>query len=154
MLKNLINRVLHKVAYVAPGGKRFRPWLHRRRGAHIGRDVWISQYVYIDEIHPEGVTIGDNCTIGLRTSIFSHFYWGPKKENRIKGDVRAERALRFKNLLRVIWGQTKLEYCKKRLGSGLGYLDIERRYLGKKKDFSVRSWHEKKTMGSELDIGQ
>jgi len=39
----------------------------------------------------------------------------------------------------VIWGQTKLEYCKKRLGSGLGYLDIERRYLGKKKDFSVRS---------------
>jgi len=81
MLKNLINRVLHKVAYVAPGGKRFRPWLHRRRGAHIGRDVWISQYVYIDEIHPEGVTIGDNCTIGLRTSIFSHFYWGPKKEN-------------------------------------------------------------------------
>jgi len=52
MLKNLINRVLHKVAYVAPGGKRFRPWLHRRRGAHIGRDVWISQYVYIDEIHP------------------------------------------------------------------------------------------------------
>ena len=57
----------------------------------------------------------------------------------VKGDVRAERALRFKNLLRVIWGQTKLEYCKKRLGSGLGYLDIERRYLGKKKDFRVRS---------------
>ena len=101
MLKNLINRVLHKVAYVAPGGKRFRPWLHRRRGAHIGRDVWISQYVYIDEIHPEGVTIGDNCTIGLRTSIFSHFYWGPKKENRIKGDVRAERAWRR----RESWGR-------------------------------------------------
>jgi len=125
MLKNLINRVLHKVAYVAPGGKRFRPWLHRRRGAHIGRDVWISQYVYIDEIHPEGVTIGDNCTIGLRTSIFSHFYWGPKKENNSgkvvieknvfvgphcvilpnvrkgKGDVRAERAWRR----RESWGR-------------------------------------------------
>ena len=32
------------------------------------------------------------------------------ERREIKGDVRAERALRFKNLLRVIWGQTKLEY--------------------------------------------
>ena len=58
-----------------------RPWLPRRREVHIGEKVWISQYVYIDEIHPEGVTIGDNCTIGLRTSIFSHFYWGSRKDN-------------------------------------------------------------------------
>ena len=47
----------------------------------IGRNVWISQYVYIDELHPEAVTIGDNCSLGLRTSIFTHFYWGPRKSN-------------------------------------------------------------------------
>jgi acetyltransferase-like isoleucine patch superfamily enzyme len=41
--------------------------------------VWISQYVYIDELHPEAITISDNTTIGLRTSIFAHFYWGPKR---------------------------------------------------------------------------
>jgi acetyltransferase-like isoleucine patch superfamily enzyme len=45
--------------------------------------VWISQYVYIDELHPEAITISDNTTIGLRTSIFAHFYWGPK---RVGGD--------------------------------------------------------------------
>ena len=45
----------------------------------MGRDVWISQFVYIDELHPEAVTIGDNVTVGLRTSIFSHFYWGPRQ---------------------------------------------------------------------------
>jgi acetyltransferase-like isoleucine patch superfamily enzyme len=35
--------------------------------------------VYLDELHPADVTIGDNCTIGLRTSIFTHFYWGPRR---------------------------------------------------------------------------
>jgi len=62
-----------------PGGYTLRVWLHRGRGAKIGKNVWISQFVYIDELHPEAVTIQDNCTIGLRTSIFTHFYWGPRK---------------------------------------------------------------------------
>jgi acetyltransferase-like isoleucine patch superfamily enzyme len=35
--------------------------------------------VYIDELHPENVFIGENSTIGLRTSIFTHFYWGPRR---------------------------------------------------------------------------
>ncbi len=81
MLRNIFNRFLLKLSYVVPGGFNLRPWIHRLRGAHIGKGVWISQFVYIDEIHPEGVTIEDNCTIGLRTSIFSHFYWGSKKAN-------------------------------------------------------------------------
>jgi acetyltransferase-like isoleucine patch superfamily enzyme len=79
MLRNVFGRLIHKVAFIAPGGGGLRPWLHRLRGADIGRNVWIAQFVYLDELHPENVTIGDNCTIGLRTSIFSHFYWGPKK---------------------------------------------------------------------------
>lgn len=58
-----------------------RPWLQRLRGVVIGKNVWISQLVYIDEIHPTAVTIGDNCVIGLRTSIISHFYSGPRKPN-------------------------------------------------------------------------
>jgi acetyltransferase-like isoleucine patch superfamily enzyme len=74
-----IKRILHQLAYIAPGGYTLRPLLHRKRGAHIGKNVWISQYVYIDELHPEAITILDNTTIGLRTSIFAHFYWGPKR---------------------------------------------------------------------------
>lgn len=35
--------------------------------------------VYIDELHPADVEIGDNCTIGYRSSIFTHFYWGRRR---------------------------------------------------------------------------
>ena len=30
---------------------------------------------------PEAVSIGDNSTIGLRTTIFTHLYWGGKRKN-------------------------------------------------------------------------
>ena len=79
MFSQVISRLLHKLAFVAPGGFGLRPWLHKVRGVKIGKDVWISQLVYLDELHPEDISIGDNTTIGLRTSIFSHFYWGPRK---------------------------------------------------------------------------
>lgn len=81
MLPNFLGRFLHKLAFVSPGGFTLRPWLHRLRGAKIGRNVWIAQQVYLDEIHPAEVTIGDNCTIGYRTSIFSHFYWGSRRSH-------------------------------------------------------------------------
>jgi acetyltransferase-like isoleucine patch superfamily enzyme len=85
MLINLIRRILHKLAFIIPGGYGMRPWLHRLRGVSVGKNVWIAQYVYIDELHPEDVTIGEGTTIGLRTSIFTHFYWGPRRStNRAK----------------------------------------------------------------------
>jgi acetyltransferase-like isoleucine patch superfamily enzyme len=56
----------------------------------VGHNVWISQFVYIDELHPEAVTIEDNCTIGLRTSIFTHFYFGPRRSNASAGPVVIE----------------------------------------------------------------
>lgn len=78
-IPSITKRVLHKIAMIAPGGWTLRPALHRMRGVDIGRGVWISQYVYIDELHPEAVRIGDNTTIGLRTSIITHLYWGYAK---------------------------------------------------------------------------
>lgn len=84
-------RLLHRLALIIPGGWTIRPWLHRLRGAKIGKNVWISQFVYIDELHPEGVIIEDNCTIGLRTSIFTHFYWGSRKEKGGYGKVIIEK---------------------------------------------------------------
>ncbi len=75
----LLGRLAGRIAFVAPGGFSLRPWLQRLRGVAIGNNVWISQFVYIDEVHPTDVTIGDNCTIGLRTSIISHFYTGPRR---------------------------------------------------------------------------
>lgn len=81
MLRNIINRLLHFLAFILPGGKSLRPWLHKKRGVSIGNNVWISKLVYIDELHPEAVTIGDNSTLGLRTSIITHLYWGERKSN-------------------------------------------------------------------------
>ena len=75
----LLSRIVGRLAFVSPGGTGVRPWLHRMRGVTIGKNVFISQYVYIDEIHPIDITIGDNCVIGLRTSIISHFYSGPRR---------------------------------------------------------------------------
>jgi acetyltransferase-like isoleucine patch superfamily enzyme len=75
----LLSRLAGRLAFIAPGGFSVRPWLHRLRGAAIGKNVWISQFVYLDELHPSDVTIGDNCTIGLRTSLISHFYSGPRR---------------------------------------------------------------------------
>jgi acetyltransferase-like isoleucine patch superfamily enzyme len=76
---SFFGRLLSKLAFAAPGGFGLRPWLHKIRGVKIGNKVWISQFVYIDELHPESVSIGDNTTIGIRTSIIAHFYWGPKR---------------------------------------------------------------------------
>jgi acetyltransferase-like isoleucine patch superfamily enzyme len=79
MLPVLLNRLAGRIALVVPGGGSFRPWLQRLRGVVMGRNVWIGQFVYIDELHPTDITIGDNCSIGLRTSIISHFYSGPRR---------------------------------------------------------------------------
>jgi acetyltransferase-like isoleucine patch superfamily enzyme len=90
MLPNLLTRLIHKTAFVIPGGGSVRPWLHRLCGAAIGEHVFIAQLVYIDDLHPEDISIGDNCTIGLRTSIFTHFYWGPRRP-KSNGKVVIER---------------------------------------------------------------
>jgi acetyltransferase-like isoleucine patch superfamily enzyme len=89
-LYEIFQRILNKFAAAIPGGYWLRPRLHRVRGVKIGENVWISQYVYIDELHPEAVTIGNNCTIGLRVSIFSHFYYGPKRSIEHAGPVVIE----------------------------------------------------------------
>ncbi len=87
MGQGLVQRVLHRISYSVPGGYSIRPWLHRLRGAVIGKNVWISRMVYIDELHPEAVTIGDDSSIGIRTSIITHFYWGPRRTTESAGKV-------------------------------------------------------------------
>lgn len=80
MAWNLLSRLMHIIAFIGPGGGTLRPWLHRRRGVRVGKNVWLSHFVYIDDLHPEAVSIGDNCTIGMRTTIFVHMYWGRRKD--------------------------------------------------------------------------
>lgn len=78
-MNRLVGTALGRLALVSPGGSSVRPRLHRWRGVSIGDNVWIGLYVYIDDLHPEAISIGNNCTIGIRTSIITHFYWGPRQ---------------------------------------------------------------------------
>jgi acetyltransferase-like isoleucine patch superfamily enzyme len=82
-----LQRLLRRLAYAAPGGYSLRPMLHKWRGVKIGKRVWISQYVYIDEIHPKAVSIGDNVSIGIGTSIIAHIYWGKARAREGAGPV-------------------------------------------------------------------
>jgi acetyltransferase-like isoleucine patch superfamily enzyme len=75
----VLGAAIGRLAMVAPGGSNIRPRLQRWRGVRIGRGVWLGLFVSIDELHPEALTIGNNCTIGVRTTILTHFYWGPAK---------------------------------------------------------------------------
>ena len=70
-MRRLLSSALNRLAMVAPGGATVRPLLHRWRGAAIGVNVWIGLYVYIDDLHPELLSIGDNCTD--RHSDFHHY---------------------------------------------------------------------------------
>jgi acetyltransferase-like isoleucine patch superfamily enzyme len=75
----LLSTLLNRLAFVSPGGRRIRPGLQRWRGVSIGSNVWLGQYVYIDDVHPSALSIGDNCTVGIRSTILTHFYWGPRQ---------------------------------------------------------------------------
>lgn len=76
MTMGLLNRILCLLAFVVPGGDSLRPMLHRWRGMRIGRRVWISHLVYLDVLYPKAISIGNNVTIGLRATIFTHFHRG------------------------------------------------------------------------------
>lgn len=78
-MKRIFNTLLNRLACFAPGGSSVRPRLQRWRGVRVGKNVWFGLFVYVDEAHPEALTIGDNCSIGIRTSILTHFYWGPRR---------------------------------------------------------------------------
>jgi len=79
MIKSVCNRLLNYLAFRLPCGYSIRPRLQKLRGVKIGKHVWLSPMVYIDENHPDAISIGDDVAIGLRTTIFAHFYSGPKR---------------------------------------------------------------------------
>ncbi len=90
MSNSVLNRFLNFFAFRLPGGFTIRPTLQRWRGVHIGKNVWLSQLIYIDDNHPEAISIGENVAIGLRTTIFAHFYSGPRRSKEYAKTVIIE----------------------------------------------------------------
>ena len=67
------NRVLQLLACYLPGARTWRVWLHRWRGVHIGKHVWIGYDAIIETSSPELVTIRDRATVQIRATIIAHF---------------------------------------------------------------------------------
>ena len=68
----MTNRLLHSIARVSPGSTSIRPFLHRLRGVTIGSSVFIGEDVYLENEHPELITIGKNVQIALRSVLIAH----------------------------------------------------------------------------------
>jgi acetyltransferase-like isoleucine patch superfamily enzyme len=72
-LHGVKNRVLQHLARIMPGAQTLRVWLHRVRGVHIGKGVWIGYDVVLDTSRPHLITIEDGSSIGMRATIIAHF---------------------------------------------------------------------------------
>lgn len=66
------NRLLHLLARYLPGATGLRPWLHRRRGVRVGKEVFIGDDVYLENEYPEAVEIQDGVQISLRAIVLAH----------------------------------------------------------------------------------
>jgi acetyltransferase-like isoleucine patch superfamily enzyme len=73
LLPGIKNRILQVLARNAPGATSLRVWLHRWRGVHIGKNVWIGFDAIIETSNPELVTIGDRATVQIGAMIIAHY---------------------------------------------------------------------------------
>lgn len=69
--------------------RKIRPWVLRKIGCHVGKDVFIGSQVWIDSGHADLIYIGDRTHITARTVLLCH-----KKElsNYYQGDDYAKLA--------------------------------------------------------------
>lgn len=71
-LRRLTNRMLHILARQVPGACTLRPFLHRLRGIHIGKDVFIGDDVYLDNEYPEAIEIDAGAQLSVRVVVIAH----------------------------------------------------------------------------------
>lgn len=71
-LRKIRNTFYTLLAYSCPNNK-MRQWMHRRRGVHIGKNVYLGMFCVLDNLHPEYIYIEDNASINAGTMILTHF---------------------------------------------------------------------------------
>lgn len=85
VLRGLVNRSLQLSARILPGSQSLRVQLHRARGVHIGKRVFIGEDVLLETAYPHLITIEDDAWIGVRVTVIAHM------RERLQG-VRIEHA--------------------------------------------------------------
>jgi hypothetical protein len=76
-----------KIAFVAPKEFILRRQLHRFRGVVVGDNVWISQFVYIDELHPADVNHRPRLHQRSSNFCFRSFLLGIQKTGESRGKL-------------------------------------------------------------------
>ena len=71
-LRKMRNTAYMLMAYACPNNK-MRQWMHRRRGVHIGKHVYLGMFCFLDNLHPEYIYIEDNVSINAGTMVLTHF---------------------------------------------------------------------------------
>ena len=66
------NTILQLLAYSCPNNK-IRIFLHRKRGVHIGQNVYLGMFCYLDNLWPSYIYIEDNASINAGSMILTHF---------------------------------------------------------------------------------
>lgn len=69
--RKIRNIILYRAAYFCPINS-WRIKMHRRRGVHIGNNVYIGQLCSIDNAYPEYVFIGDDVSLAGEDTIVAH----------------------------------------------------------------------------------
>lgn len=70
--RKVLNTILFDLAYICPVNS-WRVQMHRWRGCHIGKNVYIGRFCNIDNLYPEYIFIYDGASINAESMILTHF---------------------------------------------------------------------------------
>ena len=71
VFRKIRNIMLYRMAFFCPLNS-WRVKMHRRRGVHIGNNVYIGQNCCIDNAYPEYIFIGDDVSLAGEVTIVAH----------------------------------------------------------------------------------
>lgn len=71
-LRKIKNTICFLLAYACPINA-IRKWLHRKRGVHIGKNVYLGMFCFLDNLFPDYIYIEDNASVNAGTMIVTHF---------------------------------------------------------------------------------
>ena len=70
-LRKIRNIFWYRMAFFCPLNS-WRVWMHRRRGCHIGKEVYIAQQCVLDNAYPELIYIEDYALVLQGSTLLAH----------------------------------------------------------------------------------
>lgn len=95
-LRSAAGRLIHCAIRYLPMYPGWRVALHRLRGVHIGKSVFIGMEVFIDNTYPDSIVIEDFVTIINRSFILGHNFIPEHLENVLGKNQLAKRGVVLK----------------------------------------------------------